>query len=369
MTPENTNHTAGEAPSQQPDRESLSALFDGELDDAAGRCAIERLGHDARWRDACGRWQLAGDVMRRQQVGMAPAGFAERVEAAMANEAAMPGAVPGHAAFAATSSKPNVFALASRSRADRGRAGRKPPTTGARRRSWVTGGALAASVAVAALLVARPMLDDSVRDDPARPASLAGSTDSATAATPVARLQPTSPAASLASTPEATPNEAPTGSLADAGMAVAAAAVAAAKAPRAAAERRSRSQRQAAGSRQLAAASASRAPVRASDAETPAFGESADRPTVATAGSVFGPAESGSAHPFQPQPGEIQTRPWPRAMLPQASADTFTVGYDLRRGGRLAPSFYPFEPRMPSSDRVPVPADGRPLQFSEGPRP
>ena len=38
------------------DRETLSALFDGELEDDAARFALRRLDHDAGWRDACSRW-------------------------------------------------------------------------------------------------------------------------------------------------------------------------------------------------------------------------------------------------------------------------------------------------------------------------
>ena len=33
------------------DRETLSALFDGELDDAATRFAVKRLDHDRQWRE------------------------------------------------------------------------------------------------------------------------------------------------------------------------------------------------------------------------------------------------------------------------------------------------------------------------------
>ncbi|WP_206410081.1 sigma-E factor negative regulatory protein, partial [Lysobacter enzymogenes] len=66
------------------ERENLSALFDGELDGDAARFAFKRLGHDAQWREACGRWQLCGDVLRRRAhgaaeptPGFAAAGFAE----------------------------------------------------------------------------------------------------------------------------------------------------------------------------------------------------------------------------------------------------------------------------------------------------
>ena len=53
------------------DRETLSALFDGELRGDAARFALKRLGHDAQWRQACGRWQLYGDVLRGQATAVA----------------------------------------------------------------------------------------------------------------------------------------------------------------------------------------------------------------------------------------------------------------------------------------------------------
>ena len=106
-------------------RESLSALFDGELRDDAARFALKRLEHDHEWREACGRWQLAGDVLRGRADAMAPAGFADRVAGAL--QASPVGAV----------------------------AGGRSAQAGYRRR-WIGGAALAASVALAALLVPRP---------------------------------------------------------------------------------------------------------------------------------------------------------------------------------------------------------------------
>ncbi|TZF80644.1 sigma-E factor negative regulatory protein, partial [Cognatilysobacter lacus] len=54
------------------DQETLSALFDGELRADARRFALRRLEHDAGWKDDCGRWQLVGDVLRRQAPIAAP---------------------------------------------------------------------------------------------------------------------------------------------------------------------------------------------------------------------------------------------------------------------------------------------------------
>lgn len=109
------------------DRETLSALFDGELGAEARRFATRRLMHDRDWQADCGRWQLIGDAMRRQAPIAAPGDLAERVR----REIATP-----PAALAAPASTPIA-----------------PP---ARRpvRRWV-GAAVAASVALAAVLMAR----------------------------------------------------------------------------------------------------------------------------------------------------------------------------------------------------------------------
>lgn len=110
--------------SNQPhDRESLSALFDGELHGDAARFAHKRLAQDPQWRQACSSWQLAGDVLRGRATAAAPAGFADQVQRALAREAAAP---------------------------------MEPAAGVAPRRGWIGGAALAASVAVAAWFVASP---------------------------------------------------------------------------------------------------------------------------------------------------------------------------------------------------------------------
>ncbi|MGJ7903499.1 sigma-E factor negative regulatory protein, partial [Lysobacter sp. 1R34A] len=179
------------------DRENLSALFDGELDGDAARFALKRLGHDVQWRDTCGRWQLCGDVLRGKVSGAAGHDFAGRVAAAIAAEAAM---------------------LRSQEASLVGKAGTiVPRRAGGSRRGWI-GGALAASVAVAALFVARPFSNDStgVAADPAQvaaqsapagqtpamPASVeqvsAGQVPGALAAAPV-QADPAQPEAALTS--------------------------------------------------------------------------------------------------------------------------------------------------------------------------
>ena len=103
-------------------REDLSALFDGELLGDASRFVHKRLARDVQWRQDFGTWQLVGDVLRGHATAAAPAGFADRVQLALAHESAA--------------------AMSSPSRSSR--------------RGWVGGAALAASVAIAAWFVASP---------------------------------------------------------------------------------------------------------------------------------------------------------------------------------------------------------------------
>ena len=70
------------------DRETLSALFDGELDPHGRLFATRRLSHDAAWQTDCGRWQLIGDAMRRQAPIAAPGFFAAHVSEAVTLERA-----------------------------------------------------------------------------------------------------------------------------------------------------------------------------------------------------------------------------------------------------------------------------------------
>jgi Meckel syndrome type 1 protein len=166
---------------------------------------------------------------------------------------------------------------------------------------WGGGAALAASVAVIALFVSRQM-PGSQAPTPA-PAQIATAAPVTTPAKPV----PASPSA---------PGTA----------AQLAAAVAVADVPRRAV-RRSRGQSQRA---------AMRAPVRA------------PRTQVAIAASA--PAQ---ANPFAPS-SVIQSRPWPRALLPNAPASgAFTVEY----GSSATPSFYPFAPRTAIASGAPADGD------------
>jgi sigma-E factor negative regulatory protein RseA len=108
-------------------KETLSAAVDGELSSDELRFMLRRLDRDTSLTDAWARYHMAGDGLRRQLPPLASAGFAARVMEA----------IEGEQAAIAVSPK---------------------------RRDWLrlsVGGAIAASVAVAALMVSQPTGPDS----------------------------------------------------------------------------------------------------------------------------------------------------------------------------------------------------------------
>jgi Meckel syndrome type 1 protein len=252
------------------DRETLSALFDGELPGDAARFALKRLDHDAGWRDTCGRWQLIGDALRGEATSAAPADFAAGVMRKLAAE--------GQAAVVAMPSGPGASAA---------------PTAVATRRRWLGGAALAASVAMVAVLVARPVPvpssapgQEQVATGVVAPASseqLVVARGEAAASTTIAKAS--SPATVVADTSPAA--------------------------------RRNRASR-------------------------PARSPQAFVDSPATVIAAVEPAAT--QKPFHPPVDEIATRPWPRAVLPETSEGSLTVGF----GATSAPtsSLYPFEPRQ-----------------------
>ena len=139
-------------------RQQLSALMDGDLAPDAARFLLRRLQHDEALKASWERWQLCGDALRGQACAPAPAGFAERVAAAIAAEAGSVKAAPA--------SHPHR-ALA----------------------RW-GGGALAASVALLALLLGRPQAPE----PKAAPAALASQAPAATAPAAPATPAPVVPA-------------------------------------------------------------------------------------------------------------------------------------------------------------------------------
>ncbi|WP_133498361.1 sigma-E factor negative regulatory protein [Cognatilysobacter terrigena] len=164
-------------PNDHNDRESLSALYDGELSGEARLFALRRLSHDGGWKDDCGRWQLIGDAMRRQAPIAAPADLAERVRSAMAAEAPSLAVAPAVATVATSNRRPL--------------------------RLWA-GGALAASLALVAVVATR---GPQPAVAPAAPAVAAASAPSnAQVATPIATPSVEAPALAATAT---TPADAP----------------------------------------------------------------------------------------------------------------------------------------------------------------
>jgi len=110
----------------QDTRESLSAGIDGELSAEQLRFLLRRLDHDAALQQAWGRYHVARDGLRRQLPTLAGAGFADRVMAAIEQES-RPAAASRHGRWL----------------------------------RWSAGGAIAASVAAAALMVGSPPAGES----------------------------------------------------------------------------------------------------------------------------------------------------------------------------------------------------------------
>lgn len=284
------------------DRETLSALFDGELHGDAARFAVRRLDHDSAWRQTVGNWQLAGDILRGQVEAPAPAGFAQRVSAALEAEARMD----------------TVPAIA------QGVHGPRRPL-----RSWMPGAALAASVAVAAFFVARPLDGPGGQVETSPPA--------------VAAV----PAQAESRTPRATDTDADTSAGAAPAAALAGAALAAAERPRRATQR------------QVAAASPSRDTTPVPSAVAPVDPAPAEGSRDIAQVAATDPAAEPRADPFEPRAAEFGARPWPRATLSDYRASgALTASYGAS-GTASAPSFYPFVPRTDEGGNVevPVPAD------------
>lgn len=275
------------------DLESLSALFDGELDGDAAHFVRRRLGHDAGWQQACGRWQLIGDALRGQATAAAPADFAHRVTAAVAAEPALevgpvgdpmdsPGALP-----------------------------RPLPAVRKISRGWI-GGALAASVALVAVFAI-----PSPESQPAGDRFIAA--EPAAAGTP-ASVTPAEPAVAPAITPAVEASEPRR--------------TAAAPAP--------------------SSLDRSRVDEQAARESTSRIARTEERQAAGLAPQDDGPAVLADAapDPFRPR-AEIVTRPWPRAVLPNSqAAGALTASFEAPASGAGQRPFYPFEP--PSSSDVPA---------------
>jgi len=275
-------------------RQQLSELMDGELSPDQARFLLRRLQHDDELGSTWERWQLCGDVLRGQAQAPAPAGFAARIALAVAAEPHR------HAANQATAS------------ASRGRLMR-----------W-GGGALAASVALMAFLIARPQLPDTT--------SASGNSPEIATTTPTPAVE------------DGTLADAG-GTLADAGnaevLASAAATVAVASVPRRDANTRrsaTRTQQAARSSMARAAREPQRAVASAAPVAPPVTAVASNNGNPATAAARVNNPFSSSTPVSAPQ-----ARPWPRSTLPYASnaAGSLTTGYSSDSGTR---TFYPFDP-------------------------
>ena len=277
------------------DRETLSALFDGELTADAMRFALKRLDHDAGWRNTCGRWQLVGDVLRGEAAVVAPSDFASGVMRKLAAEAQTT-----LAAAPALTQATQAASSAQRSS----------------RRRWIGGAALAASVAMAAVLVVRPFSEP---PSPAADAQVSTGVVSPVIATQ-ASAQPGQATAPV--------SVAPASAVPDPSRP--AMAVAVADAPQSTAGRPA-----ARGTRAVSR------PMRSAIAP-------AQSPTGETTMAVATAAPVTGHQPFHPPTDDIVTRPWPRAALPDnANTGALTVDFGA---GSSSPPFFPFEPRLPSQD-------------------
>lgn len=299
-------------------RLQLSAMMDGELSLDEARFLLRRLRHDEELNGCWERWQLCGDILRGQAQAPAPAGFAQRVALAIAAEP-------------------------QQSAANRDSASRRPRGSLAR---W-GGGALAASVALVALFMARQQ----------------GPQDNTQTGLPaVATQTPTDTSRSIAAVgPQSDRDSNPDSALATDVMASAAAgAVAVASVPRRQdnAVRRSATRTQQAGRNALRTA---REPQRAVASARPS-----SQPAIAAhspASALAPPLNPFSKAPVTNVPvaslpvasmSTPQARPWPRAVLqpyPSASG-ALTVGLSSDSAQQ---TFYPFEPRLPAAPPVAPP--------------
>lgn len=297
-------------------RQQLSAMLDGELAPDQAKFMLRRLEHDAELAACWERWQVCGDVLRGCHEALLPRDFSQRVADAISDRHV----APGEAAAAATGKSHWV--------------------------RWSGGAVLAATVAMAAVLVARqlPEADDGAT---AAPAQIATNTAGSPAAVPTEVASRPAPDAAESGKPLVP--AAPAAALATA--------VATADVPRRAAERRSRAQSQRAATRIRRQADDAPAMMAVNNASAAAPASAtttrlADAPAPILAGS----------DPFVPR-APVHGRPWPRAIVPAlSSGNTFTASF----GGSVAPApFHPFEPRV-----EPQPAlrgDGRP-DADTGPR-
>lgn len=268
-------------------RQQLSALIDGELSPDEARFLLRRLGHDRELSACFDRWQLAGDMLRRVPCRAAPAGFADRIAAAVGAECAQ---------------------------AD-GRSAGRPSRRAAAWLRW-SGGALAASVAAVALFVARQHLGGV---EPEAPASDA-------------------PRVAATTMPAAAETVADAGDVAAPGVSTAAEAVAAASAPLVAAA----SSRQVADGLRRGSATRNQQAAR----RVVAVREEPRMVANAAASPGYTMPEATAASPFA-SPSALRAKPWPRSVLGTVTDHPFSASVQVGEG--VGRAFYPFEPNLPAA--------------------
>ena len=312
-------------------RRQLSAMLDGELSPDQARFMLRRLQHDAELAACWERWQVCGDVLRGGGHALLPADFSKRVAAAITAPEGAARAAPATRMAAADTRRPHGLLR------------------------W-GGGALAASVALVAMFMARQMPET----PPVQLAEAAGASRQAEAvvdASPgVAMAEDTGPIAVAPAEVPANPSPASAGSAVALLAGAAPAVIAAADVPRRSGERAgTRSQAQRAALRrnqgvqsQAATAVASAPRIGPAPATSPAVQASAgDAMSVAADANLPALASLPAA---ATQEGEAlfggpaaTARPWPRAVLPGLSrSQPFAAGYGLPQ----ADAFAPFHPRL-----------------------
>lgn len=277
-------------------REQLSAMMDGMLSNDESRFLLRRMQHDAELAGSWERWQLYGDALRGQAGRALPADFNKRISRAIAADSAR------------TQAEQDV-AQAHRQEAGQAAAARRPLLR------WGGGAALAASMALAAVMVVR---------GPAETGAETGSTTRIAASSAPA-------AASLASVPaQITPGQptpaqpaparpAPVESSTLAAGAAAATLVAAASA----------------GASRESNPGARRSQLRSASATTQRERSAPERPVL-----VAGRGSLPQVEGFGPQSAnELIAKPWPRSLL-QDDAGGARVQFNAG-GSAVHPSFQP----------------------------
>ena len=297
-------------------RRQLSAMLDGELSPDQARFMLRRLQHDTELAACWERWQVCGDVLRGRGHALLPADFSKRVADAIAAPAA------------ATASAPVAA-----------------PHRSHRLLRW-GGGALAASVALVALFMARQLPD-------AQAPALVEAADAARAAPAAVDATPRVPVGvddgALAVAPEPEPGPERGGDAAALLAAAAPAVIAVAEVPRRAAQRgSSRSQAQRAALRRAdgvdgpARTAVAAAPQRMVPAAAAPAVVIPDGSLPVLAGMPAASTDAGGDALFGAP--AAAARPWPRAVLPGLSrSQPFAAGYGLPQQEE---AFAPFQPRL-----------------------